>query len=554
MAQRVVGLDIGTSAVRAVEISVGDGGLPILEAYGQVGIPPGTVVDGEIRDRQTVVAALGRLWREGGFQERRVRLGVAGLRAITREIDMPPVPPSELDAAVRFQADQVVPFALDRTALSSKVIAQYNDADGSPQLRVLVAAAHRDLVDGVVETVQAAGLTPVGIDLDTAALARALYDPSGPGGPEVIVCVGAGLTLVVVHERGVLQFVRTIDLGGEAVTRAVASALDLPMPDAESLKRRLGEPGADPRAVSAAGAAVDELVTEIHNSIRFFSSLPGRGAVSRVAVTGGGARTAEFVTKLQSGLDAPVVPAMPLSRVDISRLPISADEAAAINPTLAVPVGLALPDPSGEAFNLLPAEVAAEAAERSLRRTLMLVGVGLVLVLAALTVWRVLQVNNKQNSVAALQKNISYIQYQEIPKYNKAVALRNQVVAQQAAIKPYVTGEVDWLLVLNQIGLWLPDTAVMTGMSLTSGAARTATTTAGTVVASASTTVSTDSLTGVTVWGLKFSQCPILVDVTPSGSYSPQGGQNGPVSFGATMEIGANALNQQPSVFTETIP
>jgi len=552
MAQRVVGLDIGTSAVRAVEISVGDGGLPILEAYGQVGIPPGTVVDGEIRDRQTVVAALGRLWREGGFQERKVRLGVAGLRAITREIDMPPVPPSELDAAVRFQADQVVPFALDRTPLSSKVIAQYNDADGSPQLRVLVAAAHRDLVDGVVETVQAAGLTPVGIDLDTAALARALYDPGSPGGPEVIVCVGAGLTLVVVHERGVLQFVRTIDLGGEAVTRAVASALDLPLTDAETVKRSLADPNVDARAQSAAGTAVDELVTEIHNSIRFFSSLPGRGAVSRVSVTGGGARVAGFMVKLQAGVDAPVLPAMPLSRVDIGRLPITPEEAAAINPTLAVPVGLALPDPSGSPFNLLPEEVAAEAAERALRRNLMIAGVILLVLLIGLTTWRVLQVHNKENSVAALQANITQIQTVEIPKYDKAVALRNQVVTQQAAIKPFVTGEVDWLLVLNQLGLYLPDSAVMSGLSL-SASSSTTSAAAGAVVATGTTSVTTNTLTDVTTWGIQFSQCPILVSVTPSGTYSPQA-NNGPVSFGVSMEIGSNALNTQPSIFTEQIP
>src|SRR5271167_3010320 len=133
MAQRIVGLDIGTSAVRAVELTVGDG-RPVLEAYGQVGLPPGCVVDGEVRDNPQVVASLNRLWREGGFSVRRVHLGVAGLRAITREIDMPPVPPSELDDAVRFQADQVVPFPLDQTVLSSKVIAQYTDADGSPQL------------------------------------------------------------------------------------------------------------------------------------------------------------------------------------------------------------------------------------------------------------------------------------------------------------------------------------------------------------------------------------------------------------------------------------
>jgi hypothetical protein len=127
------------------------------------------------------------------------------------------------------------------------------------------------------------------------------------------------------------------------------------------------------------------------------------------------------------------------------------------------------------------------------------------------------------------------------------------VVAQQAAIKPYVTGEVDWLLVLNQIGAYLPSSSVLSGLTLTAGASSSGGASSSTVVATASTSVTANSLTDVTVWGLEFPQCPILVDVTSSGTYAPQG-QGGPVTFGATMQIGGNALNSQPSVFTETIP
>src|SRR5579863_1764216 len=172
MAQRIVGIDIGSTAVRAVELTVSDGSLPILEAYGQVGLPAGAVDNGEIQDRAVVSAAIQRLWREGGFQGHQVNLGVAGLRAITRELDMPVLPPGELENAVRYQADDVVPFPLERTELSSKVIAQFTDAEGAPTLRVLVAAAHRDLIDSILATVEAAGLEPVGIDLNTAALVR----------------------------------------------------------------------------------------------------------------------------------------------------------------------------------------------------------------------------------------------------------------------------------------------------------------------------------------------------------------------------------------------
>ena len=443
MAQRIVGLDIGTSAIRAVELSVEDGSIPVLLAYGQVGLQPGAIVDGEVQDRSQVVHALQRLWQEGGFKERRVRLGVAGLRAITREVDMPPVPPDELNEAVLFQSDDVVPFPLEQTALSAKVIATFTDPDGAPTIRVLVAAAHRDLIDGVVKAVTEAGLEPTGIDLDTAALARALHDPNFMGRPEAIVTVGAGLTMVVVHQDAQLQFVRTIDLGGATITAAIASALDLPMTDSEEIKRQLGNASThDSRAVSATAEVVTELVDEIQSSIRFFSSLPGRTSPDRILVTGAGAQVAGFMDALQNGFSVPVLPAAPLSLIDTSHLPISEEQAKAINQTLAVPVGLALPDPKGEQFNLLPPEVAEERERRRIVRALGVCGLALVLLLVAGTGWRLLDYRSNKNKVSALETQVIFINKVEIPKYDKVVALAKQVQAQQAEFEPLVASEV----------------------------------------------------------------------------------------------------------------
>ena len=569
MAERHVGLDIGTSAIRAAEVTVAEGARPILESFGQVGLQPGTVVDGEIRDRKQVVEALQRLWREGGFGEKKVTLGIAGLRAITREIDLPPLPPEELDGAVRYQADQVVPFPLDQTAMSSKVIAQYTDAEGAPQIRVLVAAAHREMIDAAVGAIQDAGLEPIGIDLNTAALARALYDPTYGGGPEAIVSVGAGLTMVVVHQAGQLQFVRTIDLGGNNVTRAVASALDLPIADAELVKRRLGEPGLhDERAESAAGSAVDELVGEIQNSIRFFSSLPGRGAPSRLLVTGAGARSVGFLPKLAEGIDIPVVPASPLSMVD-SRLPISPEEAAAINPTLAVPVGLALPDPTGKPFNLLPREVTAKYVAKRVQRIMYAVIAVLVILMVVGSVWRVLSVHKAQNNVAALTAQLKTINNTEIPKYNKAVALGTEVQAKQAQLLPLISGEVDWLVVLNQFSTYLPSTAVAATMDLTdtvsggtTGAAAAAATKTKTksattapanngkkTIGSGTASITVPNLAAFTKFGNAMTVAPSFVLSAPSGSLT----NGSAISFNITFTINTLAHSRRLSLFNQAV-
>ncbi len=129
MAQVIVGLDIGTSAVRAAELDISSSRNTLL-TYGQVGLPPGSVVDGEIHDRTAVTEAITRLWKNGQFSSNSVVVGVAGLRAITREIDLPYVPDSEVDSAVRFQSEEVIPFPPDQTVLSSQILTDYTSAGG----------------------------------------------------------------------------------------------------------------------------------------------------------------------------------------------------------------------------------------------------------------------------------------------------------------------------------------------------------------------------------------------------------------------------------------
>jgi type IV pilus assembly protein PilM len=307
MAQLVVGLDIGTSAVRAAELDISHS-RPVLLTYGQVGLPPGSLVDGEIRDSSAVSNAIKKLWENGQFSSSSVIVGIAGLRAITREIDLPFVPDNEVDSAVRFQSEEVIPFPPDQTILSSQILADYTSPEGDKMRRILVAAAHVDLVNGVIAAVENAGLTVDGVDLISSALVRAVGGHEESDQPEAIVSVGAGLTVVVVHQNGRPQFVRTIGSGGNATTAAVSAALDIPMPDAEGVKRRIVDGGAQMQAADrAAQASMNELVGEIRNSIQYFASLPGRLPVSRVLVTGGGSALHGLIPLLEAQVRLPVV-------------------------------------------------------------------------------------------------------------------------------------------------------------------------------------------------------------------------------------------------------
>ena len=328
----MVGLDIGTSAVRAAELDISHS-TPVLHTYGQVGLPPGSLVDGEIRDSSSVSEAITKLWKNGQFSSSSVIVGIAGLRAITREIDLPFVPDNEVDSAVRFQSEEVIPFPPEQTILSSQVLADYTSPEGDKMRRVLVAAAHVDLVNGVIDAVEKAGLTVEGVDLISSALVRAIGGQDTSEQPEAIVSIGAGLTVVVVHQQGRPQFVRTIGSGGNAATAAVSAALDIPVSDAEAVKRRIGEQVVQLQtAERASQASINELVGEIRNSIQYFASLPGRLPVSRVLVTGGGSDLYGFIPMLESQIRLPVVTVSPLARVDTSKLDLSAEQARQVEP------------------------------------------------------------------------------------------------------------------------------------------------------------------------------------------------------------------------------
>jgi type IV pilus assembly protein PilM len=472
MAQ-VVGLDIATSAVRAAEVDTG-ANPPTLLAFGQIGLPPGSIVDGEIQDLSAVSDAIGRLWRNGQFASKSVVIGIAGLRAITREIDLPFVPDDEIDSAVRFQSEEVIPFPPDKTILSTQVLADFSAPDGTAMRRVLVAAAHRDLVEGVVTAVEGAGLQVQGVDLVSSALVRALVDPAHMSdSPEAIVSVGAGLTVVVVHQHGRPQFVRTVGIGGNATTAAVASALDLPLADSEALKRRLGEPIPQVQAAErAARASMAELVGEIRNSIQYFASLPGRAPIARVLLTGGGSRLSGLVETLQSQVRIPVELVSVLSRLDLRKLDQKPDQLAAIDSVATTPIGLALPEPnpSVQKFNLIPPEVVERAFKRKLKRRSILIGATVVILLVLGSVLQYLRYHFVQNDVNAASAQIASLN-KEIPKYNHVVKAADELRQANGQIAAVSDSSVDWYAVLTEMTARTPQGLAATSITGTSGAA-----------------------------------------------------------------------------------
>ncbi len=465
---RVVGVDIGTSAVRAAEIETGEGRSQLV-TFMQVGITPGAVVDGEVHDVSAVADALKRLFDVGGFSTKSVTIGVAGVRAITRDIEIPYVPDDEVDSVVRFQVSEVLPFSSDQVVMQSQVISDFAGVDGGMMRKVQVVAAHKEVVMPVAEAVERAGLDLVAVDLVPLALIRALCDQSyAIEQPEALLSVGAGLTVLVVHQKGRPQFVRMVNMGGNTATMDISGTMDIPFGDAETMKKRIGYDDS-PQVQAAARAtenSIKELINEVKNSLRFYSSLPNGGQVARLLVTGGGSRLKGFLPALQADAGVPVYPVSPLAKLDMSKVEATQEQIAEMDAVITTAVGLVEPDVfSGvRRFNLVPPEVREHAFQKKLRTWSMAAGIVLIVLIAGWSFWSWWQVHSAGGSIGSLNTEIASLSAEKL-KLSKPAAAAQELAAAKEEVASQTKSVIDWARVVNELDKAMPPGFVITSVS-----------------------------------------------------------------------------------------
>jgi type IV pilus assembly protein PilM len=341
----VVGLDIGTSAVRAAQLSSGKSGRSLVK-FGQVALPEGAIVDGEVRDPGAVSEAVAQLWKRSKIRSKKVVVGVANQRVVVRQVELPYLEEKEFKSSLKFQVADHIPMPVEDAELDYEILADYESEENGRQMKVLLVAAASDMVEQYVQTVSAAGLTPVGVDLTPFAVARAVSPIArgevGSGGAEAVVDVGAGVTNILVHHNGEVQFVRILAAGGDDVTRAIAEHHDISYEEAEALKIDLGRGVGVPDTFQVIEEEVASFVAEVRGSIDYYLSQPESLPVSSVLLTGGGALTPGLANAMVNSLGLDVQLAGPLQDVKSSKSGLTAEQVAQVEPVVAAAMGLSM--------------------------------------------------------------------------------------------------------------------------------------------------------------------------------------------------------------------
>ena len=340
----VVGLDIGSSAVKAVELKSAGKAYRVV-AYGTEPIPPDSIVDGAIIDSAAVAEAIRRVFETNkAFQARDVCASLSGNAVIVKKISLPVMTETELDESIYWEAEQYIPFDIQDVNLDYQILDPGTGPESRGNMDVLLVAAKKEKIGDYTSVIAQAGKSAVIVDVDAFALQNAFEVNYGLEPGRIVVLLNAGASAININ---ILQgdqsvFTRDISMGGNAYTEAVQKELDLPFESAEQLKKGVPVDGATfEEAQPVLRAVTENVLLEIQKTFDFFKATASSDQIDRIMLSGGASRVDGFREMLQERFNAPVEDFDPFRAVAWDAKKLGAD-AADLAPTAAVAVGLAL--------------------------------------------------------------------------------------------------------------------------------------------------------------------------------------------------------------------
>jgi type IV pilus assembly protein PilM len=337
--RQLVGLDIGSSSIKAVELKQSKAGYELV-SFGTEHLAPDTVVDGAIMDAPQVANAISKIFDAGRVKTKNVATSVSGHSVIVKRVPLPLMTEEELYDRIPSEASQHIPFDIADVNLSYQLLESMDS-----QMDVLLVAVKKDKILNHTNVLAQAGKTPVVVDIDAFALQNCFevnYEPDA-GQTVALLNIGASVMNINIVRGGIPLFTRDVSVGGNQYTDALQKELDLSFEDAERLKKGDSLPSVtDEQKQQILRSVSDILTLEIQKTFDFFRATASGENIQRIVVAGGTARVPGLVDLLREEFAMPVEELNPFRRVQVNPGRHSDDQIRDMSPRLAIAVGLAL--------------------------------------------------------------------------------------------------------------------------------------------------------------------------------------------------------------------
>ncbi len=292
------GLDIGTSSIKVCQAgSIGAKDFGVA-AIGLAMNPVGSTDFGNVDVQAKLRPVIKQLLSETKIHEKRVVVSVAESRIYSRILTMPVMSEAELSSAIKWEAEQFVPVPVAEVELDFSIISQSDSKSDDKKMLVYLVAAPKKYLQGMVDFLTSCGLEPIAVESEMVAVSRA-FTYGVPSTTSLYVHMGAMSTVLAIVDGPSLTFSYVTPTGGVALTRALAQALSLPLPQAEEYKRTYGldEKQLEGKVRTGLLLVLDTVVGEIRKAMEYHLSVR-KSSVTRIVLSGGGAYLPEFSSYL----------------------------------------------------------------------------------------------------------------------------------------------------------------------------------------------------------------------------------------------------------------
>jgi len=337
-----VGLDIGSSVLKAAELNPSGKGGYELASLGFEELAPDCIVDGVIISKIPVSDAISKIFTQQNIKNDRIATSISGHSAIVKKMSLPVQSDEDLAESIRWEAEQYIPFDIADVNLDYQVL---GENAGTGNLDVLLVAVKKDKITDYTSVIKMAGKNPALIDMDAFALQNAYEINYEPAGRETVALLDIGASTMTINiVSGIdFMFTRDVGVGGNQYTEFIQKEFNLTHSQAQSVKHGEAAEGIKPEDVRHVIDSVTEIIClEIQKTYDFFKSTTTIDRIDRMIVSGGAAHTPGLIETLAKKFDIPVEKFNSFKNISFDPKRFAPSMIADRAPDLAIAIGLAL--------------------------------------------------------------------------------------------------------------------------------------------------------------------------------------------------------------------
>ncbi|MBI2601185.1 type IV pilus assembly protein PilM [Candidatus Daviesbacteria bacterium] len=313
MAKTSIGLDIGSSIIRVVELEK-DKERVKLRSLASIASPqPGMNGEGDV-ELEAVASTIKSLLTAAKIEGKDVVVALPESKVFTRVIDdLPYLTDKELSSSITYAAEEFIPLPLTDVNLNWQILYRSNPKDKNPRTVVFLIASPKTLINKYVKVLTYAGVRPKALETETMGATRSLVGPNPFAPTTIIIQIGSSTTDLTIVSKGLIWLTRSLSTGGLALTRAIAQHFNFEMSQAEEYKKVYGmlEDQLDGKVYEVLKPLIDIIAQESKRVIQAFAEKYPTSQIKRVVLSGGGAKMPGIVIYFASLLGLEVQEADP---------------------------------------------------------------------------------------------------------------------------------------------------------------------------------------------------------------------------------------------------